>query len=106
MGVVLEDAEQRPLVWAKAEYPDLFLETQIMAETGGENPRKTVIKPITREEADLWLLKRDVKPLVLLYPQLPTAKSESVGPIDTSTPTWDRPTAEPDHHEHPDDPPF
>ena len=59
------------LYLTKAEHPDYFLETAILAETGG---KRCKIGPMTVEEAHWWVLAPDVKLLAILYPELPEAK--------------------------------
>jgi hypothetical protein len=95
------------LYLTKAEYPDFFLETLIIAETGGQYPReRSMIQPMTRGEARQWMLASDVKLLALLYPELGKAEPSAVGGDEPSTPTADKPVAGPNHENLPGDIPF
>jgi Ferredoxin-like domain in Api92-like protein len=64
------------LYLTKAEHPDFFLETQIIAETGG---KRCEIVPMTRGEARRWILAPEVELLALLCPELAEAKTETIG---------------------------
>jgi hypothetical protein len=90
------------LYLTNVDNPEFFLETRIVAESRGSS--KT--EPMNRGEAHEWILAPDVKLLALLCPELPTAQSEAVGAREALTQTSDKPIAEPDDQNCPDDIPL
>jgi hypothetical protein len=90
------------LYLTNADNPEFFLETRIVAESQGSS--KT--EPMNRGEAHESILAPDVKLLALLCPELPTAQTEAAGAREALTQTSDKPIAEPDDPNCPDDTPF
>lgn len=66
------------LYLTRAEYPEFFLQTQVMKETTSEYPREeSTIESMSWEEARSWMLASDVELLALLYPELPKAEANA-----------------------------
>jgi hypothetical protein len=90
----------------KAAHPAFFLHTQTTEPRDEHAGWRSIIKPMTREEAHAWLLAPDVELLTLLYPALGKPETEADGGDETSTPTLDGPAAKPDDGKHLDDLPL
>jgi hypothetical protein len=78
--------EERPdehvigtLYLTRGEFGEFFVATETTKKTKSDYPHSiTSIEPMQPMEAHEWILRPDVKPLALLYPELTKAETQPV----------------------------